>query len=173
LHVLSPVETDRLNGFLAELKDETVYKKRLADLEALKAQVNKSIEVYGDARKMTALVAEADGKRAEAQNLMDQAIAAKKAAEEKASLILEEARSAADATRNDASAKFAEREQAVRDAEARLGEKEKALLKREDEVETKAAMATLDLNSAKQIRETYTEATKRLASAIDEISRTL
>ena len=173
LKVLSTQELGEINEFLDELKDGTTYKKRLADLEAKKKEINALILVMGK-------VSEIEGLRLKAQQLEDGADKLVEKTRDELAAAMTKIATDKDVSRkfitereNTAQARIADRERALLDGETNLGAREKVLAKANDDLIVRDLKVASDMTLAKEIRTKYTEAVASLTTEIARIQKVL
>ncbi len=173
LRVLSSKDLDEINEFLGELKDGDLYKKRLKELEDLKAKINEDIEVYGKAREIGRLNTDAIIREEASTKLLGEALADREAAVKE----IEATKVASEkfvASRNrQANEKFSEREKALAMGETVLEQREKAHEMSVEEVAGREEKASVDMERAEAIRTKYREAVASLKAFIEDTARSL
>jgi len=173
LDVLSPKELREIQGFLVELKDATLFKGRLKELEDLKISINDRIELYGKAKEMSRLNSEAAVNREESKKILDKALADRDKAKDEIAADKAASREFITERESVAQARIADREEALRAGERAIGVREKVLAKANDQLIAKDLQVAADLTLAKEIRTKYTEAVASLKATIESTQRAL
>jgi F0F1-type ATP synthase membrane subunit b/b' len=159
--------------FLAELKDEELFKKRLDHLEALKTEINEQIEVHGKAKDITRLNHQASMNNTEAKKLFEEAKGKRDKADAEANAIIETARTRAKEMDADADSRLREREQKLADGEKDLVQRNNEYNKSLADLAAREKQVAEDMKSAVAIRTHYTEAVQSLKTAIETTAKAL
>jgi hypothetical protein len=167
LDILSPKELGEIQGFLGELKDATLFKARLKELEDLKAEINAAIEIHGKTQQIDGLLSDAIIREEASRNVQEQLLKDRDAASREIDVEKAASRQLIADRERDAQARIADREKALVDGERDLGEREKVLAKANDALIAKDLRVAQDLSDAKNIRRIYTEAVASLKAALE------
>jgi hypothetical protein len=172
LPVLDSSELSGINAFLDGLKDP-VYKVRLAELEAVKKEINALIAVHGKVSEIENLLVKQMQLTEGAQKLADEAMSDRTSASAEIKSAKAAARKFIDEREATALATISDRQQALFDGERALDARSKVLEEENTDLLSRESDLALDMMKAEEIRTKYTEAVASLKTALADVQKAL